>query len=240
MEILLAVGLLFFSYLLGSTPFGLVIVRIKTGKDIRQVESGRTGGTNVMRAAGFWAGFATAMLDVFKAAVTVWIARFLAPGNAWLEVICPVLAILGHNYSIFLRERDENGRLRLRGGAGGASTFGGAFGLWPPSALIILPIALFILFGVGYASLATLSTALLAILIFAYRAWIGASPWQYILYGVLTEILLIWALRPNIRRLLKGNERVIGWRARRRKARERNQFIEKTSLDHSSSSSSSS
>ncbi|MBN1148895.1 MAG: glycerol-3-phosphate acyltransferase [Anaerolineales bacterium] len=240
MQILLAIGLLLFSYLLGSIPFGLVIVRVKTGQDIRQVESGRTGGTNVMRAAGFWAGLATAILDIFKAAVAVWIARLLAPANAWLHVLAPVMAILGHNYSIFLRERDENGRLRLRGGAGGASTFGGAFGLWPLGALIILPICLLILFGIGYASLATLSAALLAILIFAYRAWIGASPWQYILYGVLTEMILIWALRPNIRRLFKGTERVIGWRARRRKTSKRNHLIETAPLDHSSSSSSSS
>ena len=56
MQYLAAIGLLVFSYLLGAVPFGLVIVRLKTGKDIRQVASGRTGGTNVMRAAGFLAG----------------------------------------------------------------------------------------------------------------------------------------------------------------------------------------
>jgi glycerol-3-phosphate acyltransferase PlsY len=74
-----------------------------------------------------------------------------------------------------------------------------------------------IVYGIGYASLATMSIPLVATLVFAYRAWIGASPWQYVVYGVLTEILLIWALRPNIRRLLNGTERLVGWRARRRK-----------------------
>jgi len=239
MQIFLSLGVLLLAYVIGSIPFGLLLVRLKTGKDIRQVESGRTGGTNAMRAAGFWAGLATAMLDLFKAAFTVWIARFLVPGNVWLQVLSPVAAVMGHNYSIFLRERDETGRLRLRGGAGGASTVGGALGLWPGSFLIILPIGALILFGIGYASVATMSAAFLAILIFAYRAWIGASPWQYMLYGVLTEIILMWALRPNIKRLFNGTERVIGWRARRRNRKAH--FMDAGhAMDHSSSSSSSS
>jgi acyl phosphate:glycerol-3-phosphate acyltransferase len=108
---------LLISYLIGSIPFGLLIVRLKTGRDIRHVESGRTGGTNVMRAAGFWAGLATAVLDILKSFGCVYLARFALPGNYWLEVLAPVMAILGHNYSIFLAERDQNGRLQLRGGA---------------------------------------------------------------------------------------------------------------------------
>lgn len=235
MQVLPAVGVLLLSYLIGSTPIGLVIVRLKTGKDIRQIESGRTGGTNVMRAAGTWAGVTTAILDLFKGAGVVWLARYLVPGNVWLEVLSPVMAVLGHNYSIFLAERDERGRFRLRGGAGGATTVGGAIGLWAPSILIIIPIGLFFLLGVGYASLATMSVALVSMLLFAYRAWVGASPWQYILHGLLTLILLVWSLRPNICRLINGTERVVGWRAWRKKRRARR--IETTrALDHSSSS----
>jgi glycerol-3-phosphate acyltransferase PlsY len=74
-----------------------------------------------------------------------------------------------------------------------------------------------ILFGVGYASVATMSVALLSSLVFAYRAWIGASPWAYAVYGLLAEVVMIWALRPNIRRLIQGNERLVGWRARKKK-----------------------
>jgi glycerol-3-phosphate acyltransferase PlsY len=192
MQTVLSLGLLILSYLIGSIPFGLLIVRLRTGKDIRQVESGRTGGTNAMRAAGFGAGFATATLDLLKSAVTVWIARAVVPGNAWLETLAPVAAVIGHNYSIFLIERSQDGKIRLRGGAGGAPTTGGAFGLWPPCILFMLPVGALILY-------------------------FGASPWQYILYGILTEIILINALRPNIRRLLNGTERVVGFRARRMK-----------------------
>ena len=205
------------SYLIGSVPFGVLIVRLTSGKDIRKVESGRTGGTNAMRAAGFWAGLATAILDLLKATAAVYLARWLAPGNVWLEILCPVAAVTGHNYSLFLMERNQEGKLRFRGGAGGAPTVGGALGLWAPSVLIIVPLAALVLFGIGYASVTTMSAALIAILIFAYRAYIGASPWEFILYGVMTEALLIIALLPNIRRLIHGTERLVGWRARRLK-----------------------
>jgi glycerol-3-phosphate acyltransferase PlsY len=205
------------SYLIGSVPFGVLIVRLTSGKDIRKVESGRTGGTNAMRAAGFWAGLATAILDLLKATAAVYLARWLAPGNVWLEILCPVAAVTGHNYSLFLMERNQEGKLRFRGGAGGAPTVGGALGLWAPSVLIIVPLAALVLFGIGYASVTTMSAALIAILIFAYRAYIGASPWEFILYGVMTEALLIIALLPNIRRLIHGTERLVGWRAKRLK-----------------------
>ena len=218
MQIFQGIVLVLLGYLIGSIPMGLLIVKMRTGKDVRQVESGRTGGTNVMRAAGFWAGFVTGMLDILKAASTVWIVQMfdLAPSlAAWVEVLAPIAAIVGHNYSIFLIER-KAGKIRLHGGAGGAASVGGALGLWAPSILIIFPVGLFIFFAVGYASVTTMSVALIATVIFAVRAWMGLSPWQYILYGVLAEALLVWALRPNIKRLFSGEERLHGWRAKRK------------------------
>jgi acyl phosphate:glycerol-3-phosphate acyltransferase len=227
MQIFWIFVVLVLSYLVGSIPFGLLVVKLSTGKDIRQVESGRTGGTNAARAAGLGAGIITAVLDFLKAALTVWIARTLVPGNVWIQVLAPVAAVVGHNYSIFLIERGNDRRLRLRGGAGGAPTVGGAFGLSWVSILIILPLAMAVLFGIGFASLATMSVAFFATVIFTFGALAGVSPWQYVMYGVITELILIVALRPNIRRLLNGTERRIGWRAKHAK-------------DHSSSSSSSS
>lgn len=223
MPILLAVGLLIFSYLLGAVPTGLIIVKITTGKDIRQVESGRTGGTNVARAAGTWAGGLTAILDMFKAASCVWLARYLfplgdSPANAWLHVIAPLLAVLGHNYSVFLIGPDANGHRRLRGGAGGAPCAGGSFGLWAPSFLFIAPVAGVFWYFVGYASLATLSVGLLSTVLFTILSVLHVTPWQYALYGILCEIILVWSLRPNITRLMKGNERLVGWRVRGAKA----------------------
>ena len=128
MQIVFDIGIILLAYLFGAIPFGLLIVKLKTGKDIREVESGRTGGTNAMRAAGFWAGFATAMLDILKGLGAVWVAQQVT-SDQWVHVVAPLAAIIGHNYSIFLPERDENGKLTgLGGGAGGAASVGGAHG----------------------------------------------------------------------------------------------------------------
>jgi glycerol-3-phosphate acyltransferase PlsY len=238
-QILAFIGVLLLSYLIGSIPFGFIVVHLKTGKDIRRIESGRTGGTNAMRAAGYPAGIATGALDILKGASAIWLARWLVPGNVWLEIASPLLAILGHNYSIFLAEYNKKSGFRLRGGAGGAPAIGGVAGLWLPSIFILVPTLLIILFGIGYASVATMSVGVIATLIFLYRYLTGASPWQYMLYGVVSELILMWALRPNIQRLFKGTERLVGWRARRKKTKA--MFSQtKTASNHSSSSTTSS
>ena len=216
MQFILALVIILISYLLGSIPFGLILVRIVTGKDLRRIESGRTGGTNTARAAGWWAGFLTGALDAIKSGLAVVLANKVFPDSSWLHVLAPLAAIIGHNHSIFLIERVD-GKIYLRGGAGGAPTVGGAAGLWLPSLFFTLPSMLFIWLGIGYASLATLSSGIVITLIFAYRAYIGASPVEYVFYGILAEVILVWALRPNIKRLLNGTERLVGWRARKTK-----------------------
>ncbi len=206
MTILIDAGVLVAAYIIGSIPFGLLIVKILSGKDIRRVASGRTGGTNAMRAAGPLAGLFTAVLDVLKAAGTVWLAQALTP-NLWIHMLAPIAAILGHNYSVFLVEVRADGRLHMRGGAGGAATGGGAFGLWPPIALVLIPLSFIIWFGIGYASVTTLSIGLISIIVFSIRAALGLGPWEYVLYGVIAEALMVWALLPNIKRLAEGTER---------------------------------
>ena len=214
MLLALSVAVIICAYILGSVPTGLLIVKFSKGVDLRQVESGRTGGTNAMRAGGFWAGLGTAVFDMLKGAGSVWLARGLMPGATWLEIFAPVMAIIGHNYSIFLVERGEKGGIRFHGGAGGAPTAGGAMGLWLPSIFFVVPLAAMILYFIGYASVATLSIPLAAIVIFTIRASLGAAPWEYVLYGLIAEAVLIWALRPNIRRLFNGTERLVGYRAK--------------------------
>ncbi|HEX9012225.1 MAG TPA: glycerol-3-phosphate acyltransferase, partial [Anaerolineaceae bacterium] len=213
MQILYNVGVVLISYLVGAIPFGYLIVKASTGKDITSVESGRTGGTNAMRAAGILAGLGTAVLDCAKGAAAVWIARGLLPGEMWIQLVAPVMAILGHNYSVFLLRWNRESGFHLRGGAGGATALGGAFGLWPPSLLIIVPLSGLIWYGIGYASVTTMSIALFSIVIFAYRAYLGLSPWSFVIYGVTALALLVWSLRPNIQRLIEGRERLHGWRA---------------------------
>jgi glycerol-3-phosphate acyltransferase PlsY len=206
MQVLIDAGILLASYIFGSVPFGLIVVKLMTGKDIRTIASGRTGGTNAMRAAGPWAGVITAILDILKAAATVWLAQAVTP-NVWIHTLAPIASVIGHNYSLFLIERSPNGRLLLRGGAGGAAAGGGAFGLWPPVAFFLIPLGFLIWYLTGYASVTTLSIGLITIIIFGVRAALGFSPWAYVIYGFLVELLMIWALRPNLKRLMDGTER---------------------------------
>lgn len=221
MQTLIGIGVVLIGYIIGSIPFGLLIVKLKTGKDIRTIESGRTGGTNAVRAAGLGAGLLTAALDILKGAAAVWIARALLPDAYLFHILAPLAAILGHNYSVFLINRDENGKLRFHGGAGGAPALGGAMGLWLPILPIVLIAGALIWFTLGIASVTTMAIGLVVTIVFAVYAGLGSLEPIHIWYGIIAELLLIWALRPNIKKLLAGKERVVKfslngwWRARK-------------------------
>ena len=223
MQILIGIGAVLIGYLIGSIPFGLLIVKIKTGKDIRQVESGRTGGTNAVRAAGFGAGLLTAILDILKGACSVWLAEVMVPEMHLFHILAPIAAILGHNYSLFLIDRDASGRMRFHGGAGGAAALGGAMGLWPWMFPIVFGAGALIWFTLGIASVTTMTIGIVVIIIFSIRIALGFQEPIDIWYGIAAELLLIWALRPNIRKLFAGQERVVkfslnGWLRARKEA----------------------
>lgn len=195
------------AYLIGSIPSGLLVVKIATGKDVREIASGRTGGTNAMRAAGPLAGIFTALLDTFKGVAAIWVGQSLFSSPDWIIAMNGLLAILGHNYSAFLIEKNEDGKLHFRGGAGGATTLGVAIGLWVNSWLVILPIAGLVYLLVGYASLTTISIALSTLGIFIVRAINGFTPWVYAIFGASAVGAVVIALKPNIQRLKEGTER---------------------------------
>ena len=220
MQIVLFGVCIILSYFFGSIPPGVIIVKLMTGQDVRQVGSGRTGGTNAFRAAGPAAGLLTGLADGFKAAFPVWIATWITGGNHWAEVAAGLSAVLGHIYSIFLVERIPDGQggvqWKFRGGAGGGPSVGAAAGLWFPSLAFILPVGIFVFFVIGYASLTTMSFGLTAIAVFTVRAMFFGGPWEHIAYGVAVLILQLWALRPNIPKLIDGTERAhSGWAKRR-------------------------
>jgi len=202
------------AYLIGSIPSGLLVVRIATGQDIRSIESGRTGGTNAMRAAGFLAGLATGLLDILKGAAAVWVSQAISEGTVWMSVVSGLMAVIGHNYSAFLIEKGEDGKIRFKGGAGGATTLGAAIGLWAQSWMFILPFALIFYVVVGYASLTTISIAAAAMGVFLVRAIEGNDPWGYVIFGIAAIIIVVFALRPNLQRLKEGTERRVNLIAR--------------------------
>ena len=183
-------GILLLAYCLGSIPWGYILVRATTGKDVREIESGRTGGTNTMRAGGFSLGLITSILDILKSASIVWIARYYFPGAFWFHVWSAFISVLGHNYSIFLIRKDQEGNISIGGGAGGTPAIGGIVGLWWPSFFILVPTGFIIVMVIGYASLATLSLPLIGSMIFLFRFILFDEPWQYIFAGLLPELLI--------------------------------------------------
>lgn len=191
------IGMLVVGYVLGSVPVGFLIVRWVREIDIREIGSGRTGGTNVLRAAGWEMAILVMLVDIIKGALAVLIARWLN-GPPLVQALAGVTAIVGHNYSIFLR---------FKGGAGAMAAVGGATALWPWSSVILLLAGLVVVLTTRYASMGSITLALLIPIILAIRAAMGLGPWDYLVYGLLAALLVVWALKPNIQRLLRGEER---------------------------------
>jgi acyl phosphate:glycerol-3-phosphate acyltransferase len=204
---------LFIAYLIGSIPVGWLIVKIFKGKDVRTLGSGRVGGTNVMRAAGLFAGLLTAGFDAGKGILVGFLAAVMVPGSLWVKIVSVILAVVGQIFSVFLIEKATNGRIILRGGAGGSTTLGGAIALWPYSWVVILPLIALVYIGIGYASVTTISIAFFSLILFGYRAAAGFGPWEFGIYGLITLIIVLYALRPNLKRLKEGTERAVGLRA---------------------------
>ncbi len=194
------------SYLLGSIPMGLVIVKILSGRDVRTVGSGRTGGTNAFRAAGLPAGVLTGLSDMAKGFVAVYIARILSSGEMpWLEAAAAVAAVAGHNWSVFLG---------FKGGAGTGPNAGAATAFWPWAAVILIPLVPVVLLATGYASIASTAASVIILLIFIALALVRDYPVVYIVYAIATTVLVALALLPNYKRLIAGTERRVGPRAK--------------------------
>jgi glycerol-3-phosphate acyltransferase PlsY len=203
-------------YLFGAIPVGYALVKVTKNIDLRDFGSGRTGGTNAFRAAGLTVGILTAVGDVLKAACAIWLVRALFADRLpsewlpWAEVAAGTLSVVGHNWSIFLG---------WMGGAGTGANVGWAGAVWLP----IVPIAIIVVLGVltlvGFASVASLAMSAVIPLAFVALYVAGVEPYDgtlaYIVGGVIAAILVAWSLRPNIKRLLAGEERIVGPRAKR-------------------------
>jgi glycerol-3-phosphate acyltransferase PlsY len=153
-----------------------------------------------VRAGGWGAGALTVVGDICKGLASVVLARAVAPGMIWAEVLAGWGAVLGHNAPIYLG---------FRGGAGSGPNMGVAGAFWLPSLIFTLLSLPFSLFVIGYASLGSIFIALVIVAIFTLRAFLGHGPVEYIGYGLGATVLVIYALRPNLERLRKGTERRI-------------------------------
>ena len=187
------------AYLLGSIPFGYLLVRFFRHQDIRATGSGNIGATNVMRSGARGLGLATLALDLGKAYLAVFLAKLLAPANYDLAVATAVAAVLGHVYPVWLR---------FRGGKGVASALGVFLALTWPSALSILGVFIAIVALTRFVSLASIVAAA-SLPFFAFHFVAERTP--IVIAGFLFIAFLIIAKHhQNIRRLLSGTENRFG------------------------------
>lgn len=217
MQILYLLLAALIGYLLGSIPFGYIYVRLLKGEDLTEIGSGRTGGTNSFRAAGLKVGVLTSLSDVAKGAASVLVTTWLLGGVLnpdllpWAQATAGVASVIGHNWSIYLK---------FRGGAGTGPNVGWSSAIWWPTFLIAAAVMIALLLGVGMASVASLSMAVVTVVIFAVRYFMGIDTTLAYLTGSLVALVIItWALRSNIRRIMAGEERLVGPRAKRQAAK---------------------
>jgi acyl phosphate:glycerol-3-phosphate acyltransferase len=180
------------AYLIGSIPFGYLIVRGKIGADIRQTGSGGTGATNVSRRAGKTAGVVTLVLDALKGSAAVFIARAVS-GNDWVVAAAAVAVLVGHIFPVWLG---------FRGGKG-VATGAGVFLVLAPVVLLCAGVLfLAIVFFTRYVSLGSVIAAA-AIPWFVW--WLSDSR-ALLTAAVAGALLIIFAHRENIARLAHGTE----------------------------------
>jgi acyl phosphate:glycerol-3-phosphate acyltransferase len=193
------------AYLIGSIPFGYLIVRATGGGDVRKTGSGGTGATNVSRRAGKAAGILTLVLDALKGMIAVVAARVVLSNGStasakWFVAAAAVAAIAGHVFPVWLG---------FRGGKGVATAVG-VFFMFAPFALLCAGVVfLIVVLITRYVSLASLTSVLLIPLFLAVQKVFvqpRADIRPALTAAILIALLIVFAHRGNIQRLLRGTE----------------------------------
>ena len=209
--------LLVLSYLLGSLPIGLLVGRMVKGIDVRDYGSGNIGASNVWRAMGpFWGVFVF-LLDVAKGLMPVQMASHHFP--PLVQVLAGLAAILGHNFSPFLK---------FKGGKGVATSLGVAFGLQPLAAVLgfaVWGLCLLVTRTISVSSM--IGTVVTCLLIWAFSYPLAGTRhprtqsllysttdphghWPYALFGLLATMFVVYKHRANIARVKAGTEPKVG------------------------------
>ncbi len=193
-------AVLVLSYLLGSVPWGYLALRWRHGVDIREHGSGSIGMTNVLRTGGGPVAVAVLTLDIAKGTLAVVMGRTII-GSTEGEVAAGLLALVGHNWPVFLQ---------FRGGRGVLTGLGGLSVMAP---LVVAIGAVAFLFITGFSRYVSLGSALglvITCLAMLALAITGMYSTPYALYTFLGSAIIIWQHRDNIRRIREGNERRLG------------------------------
>jgi glycerol-3-phosphate acyltransferase PlsY len=194
---LVLVGL---AYLSGSVPVGVLVARLSGGVDPRTVGSGRTGGTNALRALGRRRALVVVLGDVGKGLLPVLVARTVTGGDPAIEVACALAAVFGSGRSIFLRGG---------GGRGVGTGVGTLLAIQPLALLVAAPVFVGVILATRYVSLGSLlgSAAILPGVVIVFLVANGTIPTAYLVYATAGPALIWLSHIDNIRRLVAGTER---------------------------------
>ena len=186
------------AYLLGSIPFGLLIVKTASGRDIRETGSGNIGAANVARNAGAVAGALTLVLDAGKGYLAVWLAGRLAGGNIRMMTLAAVLAVVGHIFPVWLS---------FRGGKGVATGLGAFLPICWEAMVAGVVLWLIVVAFWRYSSLGSIvAAAAMPVLVYVLYAP-GHAPPEFVTLGtIVVSLLILGKHRANIERLIAGKE----------------------------------
>lgn len=180
------------SYILGSIPNGLILGKAIWGVDLRQHGSKNIGATNAWRTIGKSGGISIFVLDFLKGAISAYLGLHLG-GSELAGVLCGILAIAGHSWSIFLA---------FKGGKGVATGLGVIAALMPEVTLIVFAVWFAIVYFTGYVSLGSIVGAALVPIL---TLFFGLHT-EFLILGLIAAVFIIYRHKSNIERLLNGTE----------------------------------
>jgi acyl phosphate:glycerol-3-phosphate acyltransferase len=184
-------------YLLGSVSFAVLLVRRRTGRDIREEGSGNAGATNVLRSYGKGLALAVALADAGKGAAAVAVTR-LFTADPRVAAAAGLAAIVGHVFPLFYG---------FRGGKGVATAVGAFLALAPLPTLVSVAVFVLIVAGTRYVSLGSVvSMCLLP----PVAGLLFHAPWAVVVAAAGASVLIVFKHLQNLRRLARGEERRLG------------------------------
>lgn len=179
------------SYLLGSIPFGFLIAKLR-GFDLRSSGSGNIGATNVYRVVGKKEGLITLILDMAKGTASVVFFSLVFPKEQYINLASGFAAVLGHDFSIFLK---------FRGGKGVATSYGVTLPIYPLASLVGASIWIAILLTTRLSSLAALLSFLVATLVA-----LSSPDYMVRIFFILLYIIMVFKHKDNLKRLFNREE----------------------------------
>jgi glycerol-3-phosphate acyltransferase PlsY len=191
------------AYLLGAIPFGYVLVKAKTGADVRTSGSGNIGATNVFRTTGRGIGILTLLLDIAKGYLAVWIASRMTGGDSFWMSLSALTVMAGHAYPVFLK---------FKGGKAVASFLGAFLCLTPFALLSVLVVFVAAVVWTRYIS----AGSVIGAATFPLAVWlIEKPPMAVFAASLIAGAFIVYRHASNIKRLREGTEHVFTLGARK-------------------------